>query len=49
MSAFWIGMIESPAAMEALFVHQNFGSPTVCFSLRHATLLACFPVNLTNF
>jgi hypothetical protein len=42
-------MIESTPVMEALLAHQNFVSSTVCFSLRRATLLACFPVDSTNF
>jgi hypothetical protein len=42
-------MIESTTVMEALFAHQNFVSTAVCFSLRRATLLACFPVESTNF
>jgi hypothetical protein len=42
-------MIESTTVMEALLADQNFAWTTVCFSLRRATLLACFPVDSTNF
>jgi hypothetical protein len=48
MSALWIESSKSTTAMDALFAHQNFGPTAVCFSLRHATLLACFPIDSTN-
>ncbi len=37
-------MIELSAAMEALFADRKFALTAICFSLRHATLLACFSV-----
>jgi hypothetical protein len=42
-------MIESTTDMEAFFAHQNFGRIAVCFSMRHATLLASRPIDSTNF
>ena len=42
-------MIELTPAMEALLRCQNLGPTVVCFSLRPPTLLACYPVDSTNF